>query len=130
MAALLADLVAAAEQRRLSVSPNVLDYARALIAVCRSPEGGTLRSMSHPSQDSMTEPTYPVSGVPPLLDPLTEREVEVLRLLAEGASNATIAAKLVVSVGTVKKHVFNVCSKLGAQNRTQAVARARALRLL
>jgi LuxR family maltose regulon positive regulatory protein len=130
MAALLADLVAAAEQQRLAVSPSVLDYAQALIAVCRSPEGGTLRSMSNPSQDSMTEPTYPVSGVLPLLDPLTEREVEVLRLLAEGASNATIAAKLVVTVGTVKKHVFNVCSKLGAQNRTQAVARARALRLL
>ncbi len=69
-------------------------------------------------------------GVLPLLDPLTEREVEVLRLLAEGAPNAAIAAALVVTVGTVKKHVFNVCSKLDAQNRTQAVARARALRLL
>jgi LuxR family maltose regulon positive regulatory protein len=68
--------------------------------------------------------------VPLLLDPLTERELEVLRLLAEGASNATIADALVVAVGTVKKHVFNVCSKLGAQNRTQAVARARALQLL
>jgi LuxR family maltose regulon positive regulatory protein len=48
----------------------------------------------------------------------------------DGASNVAIAARLVVTVGTVKKHVHNVCSKLGAQNRTQAIARARALRLL
>jgi LuxR family maltose regulon positive regulatory protein len=68
--------------------------------------------------------------VAPLLDPLTERELEVLRLLVDGASNAAIAARLVVTVGTVKKHVHNVCSKLGAQNRTQAIARARALQLL
>jgi LuxR family maltose regulon positive regulatory protein len=69
-------------------------------------------------------------GVPPLLDPLTERELEVLRLLADGASNAAIAAALVVAVGTVKKHVYNICAKLGTQNRTQAVARARTLHLL
>jgi LuxR family maltose regulon positive regulatory protein len=77
-----------------------------------------------------TWPLRLAAGVPPLLDPLTERELEVLRLLAGGATNAAIAAALVVSVGTVKKHVFNVCRKLGVQNRTQAVARARALRLL
>jgi LuxR family maltose regulon positive regulatory protein len=86
--------------------------------------------MPHPPQDSTQEPTHPEPGVPPLLDPLTERELEVLHLLVEGASNAAIAARLVVTVGTVKKHVFNACSKLDARNRTQAVARARALHLL
>ncbi len=130
MAALLTELVEAAERRRLTLSASVLDYARALIALCRAPEGGTSVSMALSSQDSATESKYPVPSVPPLLDPLTERELEVVRLLAEGASNAAIAAALVVTVGTVKKHVFNVCSKLAAQNRTQAVARARAFQLL
>jgi LuxR family maltose regulon positive regulatory protein len=64
-----------------------------------------------------------------LLDPLTEREREVLRLLLMGASNGDIARQLVLSVGTVKKHVSNVCGKLGVQSRTQAIARARALHL-
>jgi LuxR family maltose regulon positive regulatory protein len=130
MAALLTELFEAAERQRLTLSTSVLDYARALIAVCRSPEGGPPLFMPHTHQDSAQEPPHPAPGVPPLLDPLTERELEVLRLLEDGASNAAIAARLVVTVGTVKKHVFNVCSKLGAQNRMQAVARARALHLL
>jgi LuxR family transcriptional regulator, maltose regulon positive regulatory protein len=65
-----------------------------------------------------------------LLEPLTQREQEVLRLLAEGASNQEIARQLVVSLATVKKHVANILSKLGAENRTQAIARARSLSLL
>jgi LuxR family maltose regulon positive regulatory protein len=54
----------------------------------------------------------------------------VLQLLAAGASNSEIARDLVLSVGTVKKHVSNICGKLGVQSRTQAIARARALDLL
>jgi ATP/maltotriose-dependent transcriptional regulator MalT len=65
-----------------------------------------------------------------LIDPLTGREREVLQLLAEGASNREIAQRLILSVGTVKKYVFNICGKLGVQSRTQALARARALHLL
>jgi len=65
-----------------------------------------------------------------LIDPLSDRELEVLQLVAEGLSNHEIAQKLVVTVGTVKKHLNNVFGKLDAQNRTQAVARARALNLL
>ena len=65
-----------------------------------------------------------------LLEPLTEREREVLRLLLEGASNREIARRLVLSVNTVKRHVYNLCGKLGVQSRTQAIIRARALDLL
>ena len=62
--------------------------------------------------------------------PLTERELEVLHLLAEGASNGEIAEALIVSVGTVKKHVNNIFLKLDAHNRTQAVTLARSYKLL
>jgi LuxR family maltose regulon positive regulatory protein len=65
-----------------------------------------------------------------LTEPLTEREREVLRLLLEGASNREIARRLVVSVNTVKRHVYNLCGKLGVQSRTQAIARARTLNLV
>jgi LuxR family maltose regulon positive regulatory protein len=65
-----------------------------------------------------------------LVDPLTSREREVLRLLLEGASNREIAHGLVLSVNTVKKHVYNICGKLGVASRAQAVARARSLNLL
>jgi DNA-binding NarL/FixJ family response regulator len=66
----------------------------------------------------------------PLVDPLTEREVAVLRLLAEGGSNREIAAALFLAEGTVKNHVTNVLAKLGARDRTQAALRARALDLI
>jgi LuxR family transcriptional regulator, maltose regulon positive regulatory protein len=61
---------------------------------------------------------------------LSAREREVLRLVAQGASNQTIAATLVVSIPTAKKHVSNILSKLHAASRTQAVAQARELGLL
>jgi LuxR family maltose regulon positive regulatory protein len=70
------------------------------------------------------------SKVGSLIEPLTEREREVLRLLLAGASNREIARRLVVSVNTVKRHVYNLSSKLGVQSRTQAIARARTLNLL
>jgi len=66
----------------------------------------------------------------PLLDPLSDRELEVLRLVAAGASNRDIAQTLFVAIPTVKKHVSNIMSKLNASSRTQAVAEARTLGLL
>lgn len=66
----------------------------------------------------------------PLLDPLSERELEVLHLMASGDSNYEIAGQLVVAVSTVKRHVSNIFSKLDATNRTQAVARAREFGML
>lgn len=65
-----------------------------------------------------------------LPDPLTARELEVLTLLADGLSNREIAAALVITLATVKKHTSNILSKLMARSRTQAVAYARQLGLL
>ena len=67
---------------------------------------------------------------PGLAEPLTGRELEVLRLLAAGRSNQRIAHDLVVALDTVKKHVTHLLGKLGAANRTEAVARARELGLI
>jgi LuxR family maltose regulon positive regulatory protein len=66
----------------------------------------------------------------PLVEVLTTREREVLKLLLDGASNRDIADRLVLSVNTVKKHVLNICGKLGVQSRTQAIVKARTLDLL
>jgi LuxR family maltose regulon positive regulatory protein len=68
--------------------------------------------------------------VPGLVDQLTARELEVLQLLATGQSNRDIATNLFVSLDTVKKHVSRVLDKLGATNRTEAVARAREFHLV
>ncbi len=66
----------------------------------------------------------------PLAEPLTERELEVLALVAAGQSNREIAQELVVALGTVKTHVHNICGKLNVRSRTQCAARARELKLL
>jgi LuxR family maltose regulon positive regulatory protein len=65
-----------------------------------------------------------------LIEPLTERELEVLELFAEGLTNREIASRLFLALNTVKAHSRNIYGKLGVHNRTQAVARARALGVL
>jgi LuxR family maltose regulon positive regulatory protein len=77
-----------------------------------------------------TTEAHPPSPADLLVEPLTKREREVLQLLAEGASNREIAQRLILSTGTVKKYVYNICGKLGVQSRMQALVRARALHLL
>ncbi|MGE5542631.1 MAG: helix-turn-helix transcriptional regulator [Bacillota bacterium] len=67
---------------------------------------------------------------PPLVEPLSEREVEVLRLIAAGLSNGEIAGRLEMSVNTVKTHVKNIYGKLQANRRVQVVARAKAAGIL
>ena len=70
------------------------------------------------------------TAAPGIVEPLTSRELEVLGLLAAGSSNRAIAGQLVVTLNTVKKHVSHLLDKLGATNRTEAVARARELGLI
>lgn len=86
-------------------------------------------SLSHilPAPPDLAETSPPVY---PLLDPLSERELEVLQGIAAGLKNQEIADQLTVSLSTVKTHINNIYSKLGVTNRVQALARARTLHLL
>lgn len=72
----------------------------------------------------------PGLAVEPLAEPLSEREREVLALLATGRTNREIAGDLFVTVGTVKSHTSNIYGKLGSRNRAEAIGRARELNLL
>lgn len=75
-------------------------------------------------------PPVPPSSMDKLLEPLTEREQEVLELVAKGLSNRQIAEVMFVTSGTVKKHLNNIFSKLQVESRTQAIARGRELGVL
>lgn len=65
-----------------------------------------------------------------MAEPLSEREIEVLRLVTLGLSNQEIADRLFISAGTAKTHIHNLCGKLGAHNRTEAAMMARELGLV
>lgn len=102
--------------------------ATRLIAAVRAAAGGdaliepsiTRRLVENFAPVTATAPT----GPPPELAELTERELDVLRLVARGLSNAEIAAELVVAETTVKTHVGRILLKLGVRDRVQAVVRA------
>jgi LuxR family maltose regulon positive regulatory protein len=104
-------------------------YARDLLAAfpTATPDSALTSAPASPPP----APSSSVIGLPQLLvDPLSRRELDILRLIADGASNRDIASELVVSLGTVKKHLNNIFGKLDAHSRTQAVARAREAGLL
>jgi LuxR family maltose regulon positive regulatory protein len=87
------------------------------------------------SSDGLAEPgALRQPGAPPrtgaLIEPLSERELEVLHLIALGSTNKEIAEQLFVAVGTVKAHTSSIYGKLDVANRTEAVARARQLGIL
>lgn len=81
----------------------------------------------------MSTPTHSIdsttNGLGPILEPLSERELEVLHWLAAGVSNREIGRRLYITEGTVKRHVYNIFGKLNVCNRTQAALQARKLGL-
>lgn len=84
-----------------------------------------------PSSGALSAPTLPRVVTPATLpEPLSARECEILRALAQGATNRELAVTLRISTGTVRWHLSNIYGKLGVQRRTQAVARGRVLGLL
>jgi LuxR family maltose regulon positive regulatory protein len=120
MAALLARLAAAQRDQRdqrAAAGGIHASYLAALLRAC--------------GEADAVPPRRRAAAAPPgMAEPLTGRELEVLRLLAAGSSNQRIARELFVALDTVKKHVTHVLGKLGAANRTEAAARARQLGLI
>jgi len=82
------------------------------------------------AESEQTAPSTTQASKSELIEPLSERELEVLQLLAEGLTNQEIASRLFLSLNTVKAHSRNIYGKLGVHSRTQAVAKARALGIL
>lgn len=83
------------------------------------------------SQSSRSAPRTPIApDQQGLIEPLSERELEILKLLADGLTNQQIADRLFLAIGTVKAHNYNMFGKLSVNNRTEAVKRALELRLL
>jgi LuxR family maltose regulon positive regulatory protein len=121
MAALLSEFLRAQRTQRLPSSQDAsIEYVDALLAVFRRLSGS--RALSIRADTPQT--------AQPLPEPLSERELEVLRLVAAGKSNREISGQLFVTVDTVKKHLTHIFGKLGVRSRTQAVARARELGLI
>jgi len=108
----------------LATGHSARDYLHTLLAA------GDHREYGHDAPPMPASVQTFQKPLQPLLDPLSERELEVLSLMADGASNAGIAEQLKLAISTVKRHVSNVFSKLSVTSRTQAVARARELELL
>ena len=97
--------------------------------------GGVSSSFTRRLLSAFDEPARPVSNPAqvttiPLAEPLTAREVEILRLVAAGLRNQEIADQLFISLATVKRHITNAYGKLGVRHRTEAVARTTELNLL
>jgi len=103
--------------RQLVARGRAIDYGSKLLAALSMREAG-----------KETKPGE--IKAQPLVEPLSERELEVLRLVAAGFSNREIATELVVAISTAKTHLNNIYRKLDVSSRTQAVARARALNLM
>ncbi|RPI32473.1 MAG: hypothetical protein EHM70_08885 [Chloroflexota bacterium] len=103
---------------RPAAKSTIQNYARRLL--------DEFSGRGQPEASRLSQETIPGE----LVEPLSKRELEILRLMSEGCSNQEIAARLVVTLHTVKKHSSNIFTKLGVSSRTQAVARGRQLGLL
>ena len=117
MAALLSRVVTTQRTKNAAARRVPLGY---LARLQRAFDAGQARPNPRPG----------TAAAPGIVEPLTSRELEVLGMMAAGRTNQAIAAELVVALDTVKKHVSHVLAKLGATNRSEAVARARQLGLI
>ncbi|MCB9641419.1 MAG: hypothetical protein H6728_01940 [Myxococcales bacterium] len=107
-------------------------YIRQLLEAFRLPDVEAALTASTVSSSPSLEATVSTTLSPAMyqLDPLSERELEVLASLAQGGSNKEIAQVLHISLSTAKTHIRRIYSKLGVKNRTQAIQQARQLQIL
>ena len=94
------------------------EYVSELLTACDVSESGSVGER------------LPRTRIQPLIEPLSERELEVLRLLATGLSTSGIAQELFVAVSTLRSHAKSIYSKLNVHSRHKAVARSKELNLL
>jgi LuxR family maltose regulon positive regulatory protein len=109
------------------------DYITRLLAAFPEPDKETARQGEKEIDRALVALASRSHGLPisqPLVEPLSARELEVLRLIANGKSNAEVARTLVIAISTVKTHTNSIFSKLQVSSRTQAIALARDLELL
>jgi len=99
------------------------DYTRKLLATYEDATKDERRMMEPSPSSSVIRPSS-------LVEPLSERELEVLQLIAQGLSNREISERLFLALSTVKGHNRRIYGKLGVKNRTQAINKARALNIL
>ncbi len=134
--------------QRLGEAVAALDYLRTAIELARP--GGYLRVFVEQAVDiapllrelaregdvdsfigSIQAAFLPVGvTIQPLIDPLTEREIEILQLIGQGLSNPQIAERMIIATGTVARHTNNIFGKLNVRNRTEATLQARRLGLI
>ena len=103
-------------------------YIAKLLAAFQAEPAFALAPLAAPAP--VVAPAAPLPITQPLIEGLTEREVEVLHLIAQGLTNQEIAAQLIISLATVKRHISNIYGKLGVTHRTEALVKAQALALL
>jgi LuxR family maltose regulon positive regulatory protein len=126
----MADLLYKALNLGIAGHGSVAHYVRRILAAF--PSTG-IESAARPEPAVEPEKTVPSPTKVPrsaLIEPLSEREIEVLELIAEGLTNQEIASRLYLSSHTIKAHTRNIYGKLDVHRRTEAVARARALGVL
>jgi LuxR family maltose regulon positive regulatory protein len=102
------------------------EYVGKLLAAIDADEQ---RSKGAGEMESTPAPLHPRTSAPPLIEPLSERELQVLRLVAAGLSNRDIAEALYISVNTIKTHLQRIYGKLGVSSRTAAATKAQELNL-
>jgi LuxR family maltose regulon positive regulatory protein len=125
---LVARLLSRVISRDAATRGSIVRHARRLLAAF-SAAGDQPSAEREQAALRKPQPSPPKSAQP-LVEPLSNRELEVLQLLAKGHTNPEIAGRLYLALNTVKAHTRNIYGKLGVHNRTQAVARARALGVL
>jgi LuxR family maltose regulon positive regulatory protein len=115
----MAQLLVQLHVRRRSDQPGSIGYRQKLLAL-----------LGRAHDEGLSHPAVAVPGTPSLSEPLSERELEVLRLIVAGCSNREIADRLVIALSTVKWYVNVIYGKLQVESRTKAIARARELNIV
>jgi DNA-binding NarL/FixJ family response regulator len=124
----LADAIRTVASGGALIDPSVTRKVVAEFARLTNPAQRTLLPTGESESSSNLEPIQ--TRASSLIEPLSEREAEILRLLAEGLTNREIAQRLFLAEGTVKNYVSSILGKVDARDRTQAALRARELGLL